>query len=323
MQAFVYHRYGSPDVLELETVAQPHLQDDEVLVQVMALSINPAEWHLMRASIWMIRTVTGLTKPKKPILRADLAGCVVAVGKTVSNFQVGDYVFGRSYEGGLAEYACLKANQAVQIPQNISIESAAATPLASLTALIALRDKGQVKTGEKILINGASGGIGTFAVQLANYYGAEVTGVCSASNTELIHKLGAQHVIDYTIEDFTEGKQKFDIVIDLIGNHPISALKKVLKPKGRCVLVGYTNASNTLGFMFKGMWYSLMGKQKFASMNTEIKKEDLEFIAKLIGHGHVKPVIERVYQFKDLPNAFKYLGSRRAKGKLVVKLNLL
>lgn len=321
MKAFVYHQYGEPEeVLTPDEIEKPVPKDHEVLVRVKALSLNPAELHLMRASIWMVRFGYGLTKPRNKLLGADVAGVVEAVGKKVNSLKVGDKVLGRNFSGALAEYACLEEGKATIMPDMLSWEEAAAIPLASITAFVALCKEGTVQPGEKVLINGASGGIGTFAVQLATFCKAEVHAVCSGRNAELVRSLGATEIIDYTKEDFTRREDKYDLVVDLIGNRPVGDLRRALSPSGRCVMVGFANASNMLGFMLKGTWLSKTTKQSFISMDAKTKSEDLEFITRLVVAGRMKPVIDEVYAFEALPEAFAHLASRRARGKIVVTL---
>jgi NADPH:quinone reductase-like Zn-dependent oxidoreductase len=321
MKAFVYHKYGLPkEVLSLQEVAQPQPKDDEVLINVAALSLNPAEGHLLSASIWMVRLTTGLWKPKNPIPGADLAGTVVAVGEKVKSFKVGDRVFGRTNTGGLSELACLSEKSAALIPAPLTFENAAALPLVSATALTALHHKRRLQVGERVLINGASGGIGTIAVQLAKHYDTHVTAVCSGKNADLVRSLGADEVIDYTATDFTKEKPVFDVIIDLIGNRSIGELNQILKPGGRCVLVGFTNAGNMLSYMLRSTWLSKTTRKSFTVIDAPTTRKDLEFIGQLVAEGKVEPVIDQVYAFEDIPTAFERLGTRRATGKLVVRL---
>jgi NADPH:quinone reductase-like Zn-dependent oxidoreductase len=320
MKAFVNKKYGSPEVLNLEEVCPPSPKDREILVQVKSISINPAEWHSLRANIWLVRLTSGLRVPRNTVLGADIAGTVVAVGDQVTSFQPGDPIMGRAQTGGLAEYTCLPENQATLLPPQVLPEEAAATPLASITALTALRDKGELLAGEKILINGASGGTGTFAVQLARLFGAEVTAVCSSSNAQLVRSLGATHTVDYTRQDFTQAGEGYDLVLDLIGNRSVNDLNRIVKPGGRCVQVGYSDFRRTLGFILKGGWLSRTTSKRFIVMNAQTKTEDLASISQLISEKKIKPVIERRYSFTETPQAFDYLGTRRAKGKIVVSL---
>lgn len=319
MKAFAYRKYGAPsDVLQLEEFPKPLPKENQVLIKVNAWSLNPAEWHRLRASIWMLRLSNGLWAPKQPILGADVAGVVVAVGGKVRSFKVGDRVMGRNFSVGLAEYACLAEGKTALIPKAISFEEAAATPLAATTALIALRDKGQLQPGQRVLINGASGGIGTFAVQLAKYFGADVTAVCSGKNVALVQSLGAEDVINYEREDFS-GRKPFDLIVDLIGNRPIQELNQALSPNGRCVMVGYSNFKNLLDFLLKGAWLSKTSSKHFLAMDAETVTAGLDFVLSLVNNRKIQVVIDRVYDFSDIPKAFDYLGTRRAKGKIVIK----
>ncbi|MCH8223508.1 MAG: NAD(P)-dependent alcohol dehydrogenase, partial [Chloroflexi bacterium] len=241
MKAITQHKYGSPDVLELQEVDKPVVQDDQVLVRVQAASVNPLDWHFLRGTPRFGRLEMGLLKPKNKILGADVAGRVEAVGRDVTQFQPGDEVFGSAYESGLgafAEYVCVTENACVLKPASMTFEEAAAVPTAAITALQGLRDKGQVQSGQKVLINGASGGVGTFAVQIAKSLGAEVTGVCSTGNLDMVRSIGADQVIDYTREDFTQNGQRYDLIIDAVGNRSVSDLKRALSPKGTCVIIG-------------------------------------------------------------------------------------
>jgi NADPH:quinone reductase-like Zn-dependent oxidoreductase len=249
MKAIVYHCYGSPDVLKLEDVAMPVPADNEVLVKVHAASVNPLDWHYMRGSPYIMRMESGIGAPTNPRLGVDYSGTVVAVGKDVTRFQTGDEVYG-GRNGAFAEYLTAREDRAiVRKPSNVSFEQAASVPIAALTALQSLRDHGQLKAGQKVLINGASGGVGTFAVQIAKSMGAEVTGVCSTRNVDLVRSLGADHVIDYTQENFTEGAERYDLILDMVGNHSLLALGDVMQPDGKLVIVGGSSEGNFLGAM--------------------------------------------------------------------------
>jgi NADPH:quinone reductase-like Zn-dependent oxidoreductase len=244
MKAIVYTKYGSPDVLELKEVEKPVPKDDEALIKVHAAAANPADWHLMRAEPFLARLENGLLKPKNSRLGADVAGRGEAIGKNVTEFQVGDEVFGElplNRLGSFAEYVCVGEEFMALRPANLSFEQAAAVPLAAFTALQGLRDKGQIKAGQKVLINGASGGVGTFAVQLAKAFGTEVTGVCSTRNMEMVRSIGADHVIDYTKEDFTRKGQTYDLIFDAVGNRSLTDLKRALNESGSCAIAGFTS----------------------------------------------------------------------------------
>jgi NADPH:quinone reductase-like Zn-dependent oxidoreductase len=316
MKAIVYTEYGSPDVLQLKEIEKPIPKDNEVLIKVQAASVNPADWHLMRAEPFLARLENGLLKPKNTKLGADVAGRVEAVGKNVTQFQVGDDVFGcmpLNELGSFAEYVC--ANEALLAlkPARMTFEQAAAVPLAAFTALQGLRDKGQIQPGQKVLINGASGGVGTFAVQIAKSFGAaEVTGVCSTRNVELVRSIGADHVIDYTKEDFTQNGQRYDLIFDAVGNRSVSDLQRALSPNGICSVAGVTRLSRLFQVM-------LLGGGKIGLMETaKANKKDLVFITGLLEAGKVVPVIDRRYPLAETAEAIRYLEARHAQGKVVI-----
>ena len=320
MKVFAYDTYGTPEVLQLDEIEIPKPKDTEILVQTRALSINPSEWHKLTASFWLLRLSSGLLKPKNRILGADVAGQVVSVGKNVTQFKKGDRVFGRNPLGSLAEYCCIGKSAVAFIPGHMSDAHAAALPLAMVTALIALRDKGQIKANQKVLINGASGGIGTFAVQLAKNFKTHVTGVCSTDNINLVKSIGADTVIDYKREDLKSYGSRYDLIIDLVGNEKVKTLKKLLNPHGRCVLVGMDAPKRLFSNMFFGMIYSIWGDQKVIPMDTQVTSEDLTLVSKLVAKNKVRPVIANTYDFKSIPEAFTQLGTKRSKGKIVIKL---
>src|SRR5512133_551950 len=255
MKAIVYTKYGSPDVLELKEVEKPIVKDNDVLVKVYAASVNAADWHLLRADPFLVRLMTGLFKPKYPVLGADIAGRVEAIGSGVTQFKPGDEVFGDISAcgwGAFAEYASASENALVLKPTNLSFEEAATVPLAAITALNGLRDKGNIQPGQKVLINGASGGVGTFAVQIAKSYGAEVTGVTSTRNLDMVRSIGADHVIDYTKEDFTQNGQRYDLIFDAVGNRSVSDYQRALSPNGICSVAGFTSLSRLFQIMVLG-----------------------------------------------------------------------
>ena len=326
MKAIVYHKYGSPDVLKLEEVQKPAPKDDEVLIKVQAASVNPLDWHFLRATPFFARLAMGLLKPKRKILGADLAGRVESVGGNVKQFQPGDEIFGSKfsygYVGVLAEYACVTEKALVQKPASTSFEEAAAVPVAAVTALQGLRDKGQIQPGQKVLINGASGGVGTFAVQIAKSFGAEVTGVCSTRNLDMVRSIGADHVIDYTQEDFTKNGQTYDLIYCAVGNRSAADYKRGLNPKGICVVAGFTTMSHMLfQILFLGSWVSMTGSKKIGAMGTvSVKKEDLGFMGELLENGKVVPVIDRHYELGEVAEAIRYLEKGHAKGKVVITL---
>ena len=324
MKAMVYCDYGLTNV-KLANVEKPAPNDDQLLVRVRAVSINPYDWHFIEGTPKIMRLGVGLRKPKDIRLGVDFAGTVEAVGKNVTQFQPGDEVFGGK-TGAFAEYICPRADRAVaRKPASLTFEQAASINIAGMTALQAVRDKGQVQPGEKALINGASGGVGTFAVQIAKSFGADVTGVCSGKNAELVRSLGADHVIDYTKEDFTKGNQLYDVILDNVANHSLSELRKVLKPNGRYVMIGGGGA-NEQGFIgilarpFQAMVLSKFVSQKMGMMMADANQKDLTILGDLMQSGKVKPVIDRTYKLSELPQAIAYLEEGHARGKVVLTI---
>ncbi|MBW8004122.1 MAG: NAD(P)-dependent alcohol dehydrogenase, partial [Planctomycetes bacterium] len=284
---------------------------------------NPADWHLLRATPFFARLMVGLLKPKYKILGSDIAGRVEAVGRNVKQFQPGDEVFGDKFAcgwGGFAEYVRVAEDRLVLKPANLTFEAAAAVPLAAFTALQGLRDKGQIQSGQKVLINGASGGVGTFAVQIAKSFGAEVTGVCSTRNLDMVRSIGADHVIDYTQEDFTKNRQTYDLIYCAVGNRSAADYKRALNPNGICVVAGFTTMSHMLfQVLFLGAWVSMTGSKKIGAMGTvKPNKEDLVFIKELLETGKVGPVIDRRYPLSETAEAIRYLEEGRAQGKVVI-----
>jgi NADPH:quinone reductase-like Zn-dependent oxidoreductase len=324
MKAIVYTEYGSPDVLQFKDVEKPTPKDNEVLVKIHAASANPADWHTMRATPFLARLVNGFLKPKNPRLGADVAGRVEAVGKTVTQFQVGDDVFGcmsLNEMSSFAEYVCAREDALVLKPANMSFEQAAAVPLAAFTALQGLRDKGQIQSGQKVLINGASGGVGTFAVQIAKASGAEVTGVCSTGNLDMVRSIGADHVIDYTREDFTNNGQQYDLIYCAVGNRSITDYKRALKPQGACVIAGFTNLRLLFEYMILGPRRSKAGGKQVGLMPTmKPNNKDLVFMKELLEAGKVVPVIDRCYTLSETAEAIRYLEAGHAKGKVVISV---
>lgn len=323
MKAIVYTQYGSPDVLHLTEVEKPTPKDDEVLIKVQAASANPADWHTMRATPFLARLVNGFFKPKNSRLGADVAGRVEAVGRNVTQFQVGDDVYGcmsLNEMSSFAEYVCAHESAAVALkPANLTFEQAAAVPLAAFTALQGLRDTGQIRSGQTVLINGASGGVGTFAVQIAKSFGAEVTGVCSTRNLELVRSIGADHVIDYTREDFTQNGQSYDLIYCAVGNRSISDYQRALKPQGVCVIAGFTNLRLMFEHMILGPRRSKADGQRVGMMGTmKPNKDDLTFLKELLEAGKVKPVIDRCYPLSATAEALRYLETGHARGKVVI-----
>ena len=323
MKAMLYRQYGSPDVLHLEEVERPTPKDGEVLVKILAASVNTLD--LSMSGPMLARIITGgLRKPKDPRLGADFAGRVEAVGKNVTQFQPGDEVYG-SATGSFAEYIAVPENKVALKPANSTFEEAAAVSVAALTALQGLRDKGQIQPGQKVLIYGASGGVGTFAVQLAKSFGAEVTAVCSTQNVDMACSIGADHVIDYTREDFTRNGQRYDLILAVNGYQPIFAYRRILQPTGRFVLVGASKAhiyGALLQALLLGPVISKTGSQKMGFMGiAKINQKDLMYVKELIEAGKVVSVIDRRYSLVETAEALRYLEEGRARGKVVITVN--
>jgi len=323
MKAIVYCDYGLAN-LKLAEIAKPTPTDDQLLVKVHAASINPYDWHFVEGTPKIMRAMgVGLRKPKDTRLGVDFAGTVEAVGKNVTQYKSGDEVFGGS-TGAFAQYLCRRATGSVALkPAGLTFEQAAAINIAGITALQAVRDKGKVQAGQKVLINGASGGVGTFAVQIAKSYGADVTGVCSARNTELVQSLGADHVIDYTKDDFTKGDQHYDVVIDNVANHSLSESRRVLTPNGIYVMVGGGSANEqgfvgALGKALNAAIYSRFIKQKMGMMMAQPSTKDLTLLAEMVESGKLKPVIDRTYKLSEVTEAIRYLEEGHARGKVVI-----
>jgi NADPH:quinone reductase-like Zn-dependent oxidoreductase len=323
MKAIVSPKYGSPDVLQFKEVAIPAPKDDEVLIKVHAASVNAYDWHCLTADFALIRLMGGgLLKPKNPRPGEDVAGMVEAVGRNVQRFKPGDEVFGDLCEcgsGGFAEYVCGRENALVLKPANMTFQQAAAVPMAAVTALHGLRDVGHIQPGQKVLINGASGGVGTFAVQIAKSFGAEVTAVCSTRNLEQARNLGADYVIDYTQDDFTCSGQRYDLIFAANGYHPLSAYKRALNPTGTYVVAGGSLAQ-IMQAMILGRWMSRTGGKKMAALTSRPKQRDLDFIKRLLENGKVIPVIDRCYPLSDVAEALRYLGEGHAKGKIIITM---
>jgi NADPH:quinone reductase-like Zn-dependent oxidoreductase len=324
MKAVVYTSYGPPEVLEIRDIKKPVPNDDQVLVRVRAASVNPYDWHFIRGTPYIMRMMMGgLRKPKDPRVGVDYAGTVEAVGKNVTLLKPGDEVFGNR-TGAFAEYVCVRADRAVALkPANVTFEQAASVPVAALTALQGLRDHGKVQPGQKVLINGASGGVGTFAVQIAKTLGADVTGVCSGRNVDLVRSIGADHVIDYTKEDFTKSNERYDVILDNVGTQPLSGFRRVLKPQGICVMIGGggPNDGNWVGPMSRPIKAKLMSPfidQKMGMMMAQGNKADLNILADLMQSGKVTPVIDRTYPLSEIREAIRYLETGRARGKVII-----
>jgi len=323
MKAIVHTKYGPPDVLQFKEVEKPTPKDGEILVKIQAASVNTLD--LAMRGPFLARIITGgLRKPKDPRLGADIAGRVEAVGTNVTQFQPGDEVFG-AYKGGFAEYVSVPENRVALKPANSSFEEAAAAPVAALTALQGLRDTGQIQPGQKVLIHGASGGVGTFAVQIAKAFGAEVTAVCSTRNVDLARSIGAEQVIDYTQEDFTRNGQRYDLILAVNGYHPIFAYRRALGPTGRYVLVGGSKAhlyQALLQALLLGPVISRTGRQKMGFMGiAKINQKDLVYVKELLEAGKVVPVIQRRYPLRETAEAFRYLEEGHARGKVIITVD--
>jgi NADPH:quinone reductase-like Zn-dependent oxidoreductase len=323
MKAIVYCDYGLAN-LKLADIAKPTPTDDQILVKVHAASVNPLDWHFIEGTPKIMRALgVGLRKPKDIRLGVDFAGTVETVGKNVTQFKAGDEVFG-GRDGAFAEYVCPRADRAVTLkPANISFEQAASVNIAGITALQAVRDKGKVQPGQKVLINGASGGVGTFAVQIAKSFGADVTGVCSTRNLEMVRSLGADHVLDYTKEDFAKGDQRYDVILDNVPNHSLSECRRILNPQGKYVMIGGGGPNDNrwigpFGRLIQTMLLSPFVSQKMGMMMAELKKSDLAILGDLMQNGKVKPVIDRTYKLSELPEAIRYLEEGHARGKVVI-----
>ncbi len=320
MKAIVLTKYGSPDVLQFKDVEKPNADDNQALIKVHAASANPIDWHEMRGKPFIARLMgNGLLRPKNPKVGTDVAGQVEAVGKDVTEFKPGDEVFG-GCNGSFAEYACAKEGRLALKPANLSFEEAAAIPVAAITALQGLRDKGQIQPGQKVLVNGASGGVGTFAVQIAKSYGTEVTGVCSTRNLGMVRSIGADHVVDYTQEDFTKNEQqRYDLIYDAVGNRSVSDYKRALKPGGTCAVAGFSSMPRLFEHAALGPLRSKTGNKKVGLMGmAKLNGKDLVILKELVETGKVKPVIDRRYPLSETADAIRYLEEGHARGKVVI-----
>ena len=322
MKAITHCEYGGPEVLTLVDVEKPTPADNQVLVRVRAASVNPLD--LTIRGLWLLRPISGMRKPKDTRLGVDYAGTVEAVGKNVTQFKPGDEVFGGK-TGAIAEYVCVLADRSVVLkPANMTFEQAAAVPVAAITALQGLRDKGKIQPGQKVLVNGASGGVGTFAVQIAKSFGTEVTGVCSTRNVDLVRSIGADYVIDYTKEDFTKTDQRYDLIFDLVGNHSFAERRRILNPNGICVMAGLGGAGWHEGFASRlfgelnGYLRSRFTRQKFIAYIAQFNKADMMILADLMQSGKVTPVVDRTFKFSETADALRYLETGHARGKVVV-----
>jgi NADPH:quinone reductase-like Zn-dependent oxidoreductase len=320
MKAAIYTRYGPPNVVRIADVEKPVPKDNEVLIKVRAASVNPLDWHFMEGTPYFVRIPAGVFKPKDKRLGVDVAGQVEAVGRNVTRFKPGDAVFG-SCRGAFAEYACTSESALVMKPDNVTFEQAASVPVAAFTALQGLRDKGHIQPGHKVLINGAAGGVGTFAVQIAKSFGADVTGVCSTRNVQMVRSLGADHVVDYKQEDFTKSGPRYDLIFDSVGNHSLLASRRVLTPKGTYIAVGGPSGRWMIGSLARTITAPLLSRFVSQTLVTVLaipSKEDLTLMHELMACGKVTPVIDRCYRLSEVPEAIRYLEEGHARGKVVI-----
>lgn len=325
MKAIAQDRYGSPDALEIREVDRPAFGDEDVVVRVEAASANPYDLHFMRGLPYIVRSAAsagfGIRGPKLPIRGRDLAGQVEAIGKNVTQLRPGDEVYGVG-QGTFAGYACASERELAPRPANLTYAQAASMPVAATTALRAIRNHGRVKPGQAVLVNGASGGVGTFAVQIAKAFGAEVTGVCSTRNVELVRSIGADHVIDYTAEDFTRGSNRYDLILDLVGNHSVSACRRALEPNGTLLLShgGHSRWIGPFGQILRALVMSRFVSQKLFAFTAHVTTEDLVALKDLAENGKVTPVIDRTYPLGESPDAMRHLEAGHARGKVVITL---
>ena len=317
MNAMIYQEYGPPENLKLQEVDIPSVGADELRVKTHAASVNWMDWHLLAGRPFMARLMAGgLLAPKRKILGVDFAGTVEAIGRNAAQFQPGDEVFGSTGDGCFAEYVCVREDEAQPIPANLTFEEAAAVGAAASTALRGLRDAGEIKSGQKVLINGASGGVGTFAVQVAKSWEAEVTAVCGTSNLDLVRSLGADQVIDYTRDDFTRDGQLYDLIFDAVAKLSYSDCRHVLEPEGIYVTTAFTP-----GLVLAGMWTSITGDRKLAPLPPRAPtRSDQAFLRDLLESGQVKPIIDRCYTLSELPEALRYLEQGHAQGKVIITI---
>jgi NADPH:quinone reductase-like Zn-dependent oxidoreductase len=319
MKAILVPKYGSPDVLQYIEVEKPVPNENQVLVKIVAAAANPLDWHGMRGEPFIARLGSDFRKPKDPRLGADIAGVVEAVGGNVTEFKPGDEVLGAVGVGGFAEYVCTREKNLARKPSNISFEEAASAPVVGFTAIQGFRHAGGIQPGQKVLVNGAAGGIGTFAVQFARSCGAEVTGVCSTKNLDLVRSIGADHVVDYTRQDFTRTGQRYDLIYDAIGNRSVSDYRRALKPGGNCVIAGFTSLRRLFEHMIMGPLRSRGGDRKVSMMGvSDANKEDLLVIQELLETGKVVPVIDRCYPLEETAQAIRYLETMHARGKVII-----
>ena len=324
MKAIVFEKYGPPSILQLKEVEKPVPGDNEILVKIHAAAANPLDWHRMRGEPFLVRLSDGFKKPKDPMLGVDIAGRVEAIGRDVTQFKPGDDVFGDcGWAGGFAEYVCVTEKNIIQKPVNITFGEAAAVPAAAFTALQGLRDRGRIQAGQKVLINGASGGVGTFAVQIAKSYGAEVTGVCSTRNLDMVRSIGANDTIDYTQDDFTRLGQNYDLIYDAVGNRSVFDYKRALKSEGTCVITGFSTLTRLFQHMLLGPLVSMTGSRKICTQGVaKPNQKDLVFIKELLESGKIKPMIDRCYTLSQTAEAIGYLEQGHARGKVVINIEL-
>ncbi len=316
MKAIVQNAYGSPDVLSLAEVTQPAMKENEVLVRVKAASLNAGDVFTLRGSPWLTRLMVGIPKPKNHILGWDMAGVIEAVGSQVTQFKPGEAVFA-SCSGALAEYVCVAEEKLALKPANLTFEQAAAVPTAAITALIGLRDAGKLQPGQKVLINGASGGVGTFAVQIAKALSGEVTGVCSTRNVEMVRSLGADHVIDYTREDFTKNGQRYDLILDNVASRSFVDLRRALTPQGKIIP---NSGHGGMSYVFKAYLLSLIMRQHNSMYVASPTRKDLLVLKELLEAGKIKPLIDQTFPLSETPAAFRYLEKEHARGKVVITM---
>jgi NADPH:quinone reductase-like Zn-dependent oxidoreductase len=322
MQAIVQNQYGEADVLRVEEINRPTIGDDEVLVRVHAAGLDRGTWHLMAGQPYLMRIMGfGFRKPRSRVPGSDVAGTVVAVGSDVTRFRTDDEVFGIS-RGSFAEYAAAREDKLAHKPAGLSFEQAAAVPVSALTAIQGLRDAGRVEAGQKVLIVGASGGVGTYAVQLAKAFGAEVTGVCSTTKTDLVRSIGADHVIDYTHDDFANGPRRYDLILDIGGNSPLPRLRRALTPEGTLVIVGGEDGGKLTGMdrQIRALALSPFVRQRLTTFISKENHADLEVLSQFIEAGHVAPTIDRTYPLAEVPDAMRHLEAGRARGKIVITI---
>jgi NADPH:quinone reductase-like Zn-dependent oxidoreductase len=325
MKAVVYQNFGSPDILRSEEIDKPTPRDNEVLVKVCAASVNPLDWKLMKGGPFVVRLLLGLGKPKIKRPGVDVAGQVEAVGKNVTQFKPGDEVFGTCL-GAFADYVTSKSASGMKSalvlkPDNVTFEQAASAPVAGLTALQGLRDKGRIQPGQKVLINGAAGGVGTFAVQIARSFGANVTGVCSTGNVDMVRSIGADRIVDYTQQDFTKSGERYDLIFDCVGNHSLSACRRVLNPRGILIMVGAPSDAPLFGLLARligAIVVSQFVSRKMVFFIARVNQKDLTILREFMTIGKVKPVIDKRYRLSEAPEAFRYMEAGHARGKVII-----